>query len=56
MQIDHLHKCAQQPCICQIPTSREYCGEQCREQAEAGGDTCRCGHAGCATEAVPQPA
>ncbi len=56
MQIDHLQKCAHQPCICQIPSSREFCSEHCREQAEAGSDTCRCGHADCATEPVLQPA
>ena len=56
MQIDHLQKCAHAPCVCQVTTDQEYCGEQCRKHAQAEHDTCTCGHADCALEPDVVPA
>lgn len=50
MQIDHLHPCAHQSCICQISTEQTFCSDHCRDQTKAGSDTCRCGHTDCAVE------
>lgn len=53
MQIDHLQKCAHQPCVCQVTKSDEYCSANCRKHAAENADTCTCGHVDCAVEPEP---
>jgi hypothetical protein len=44
------HKCAHRPCQCQIPSSREYCGEFCSDadDIEEVELQCDCKHSPCA--------
>jgi len=50
MQIDHLQKCAHEPCVCQVTPDQEYCSDHCRESSAAHRDSCRCSHIDCAVE------
>lgn len=52
MQIEQHQRCAHSPCVCQVPIDQDYCSDACREHAQAGEDTCTCGHVDCATEPV----
>ena len=41
-------KCAHSPCACEVPPSREYCSEACRNAGSEDVEiACQCDHAAC---------
>lgn len=40
-------RCAHSPCPCPVTPDEPYCSKSCEHAAEAGEDTCSCGHAVC---------
>jgi hypothetical protein len=41
-------KCAHVPCLCNVPSGEEYCGEVCREAGSEDVEiACQCDHPAC---------
>jgi hypothetical protein len=41
-------KCAHVPCLCDVPSGEEYCGEACRFAGSADVEiACQCNHLAC---------
>jgi hypothetical protein len=45
-----MHKCANEPCECLVPSTEEYCSAYCSEADDIDGTDliCGCGHSNCA--------
>ena len=45
-----MHKCANEPCECLVPSTEEYCSAYCSDADDVDGTDliCRCGHDSCA--------
>jgi hypothetical protein len=41
-------KCARIPCLCNVPSGEEYCGEACRDAGSEDVEiACQCDHPAC---------
>ena len=54
LDVDTRHKCAYEPCQCQIPTTQEYCSDFCSDADDVDevDRPCPCKHAPCALNRV----
>jgi len=47
--VEGRHKCAHEECLCQVPSTQEYCSEYCSDADDVSEVVlnCNCGHTPC---------